>query len=101
MVCSTDSTFLLAARRHLTMNIYSTCYCTVHVYVVIHLCGSVFFFYSKSESVQGFLYHLFTYVLPVDSVIKNNLATFFACPKPEPRIPMSYVMVFFVFSKLR
>jgi hypothetical protein len=31
-----------------------------------------------------------------------NIATFFrACPKPGPGFPMSYVMVYFMFSELR
>ena len=39
---TTDSTFL--ASSQLTMTIHWTCYCTVHLYVAIHFCGSVWCF---------------------------------------------------------
>jgi len=50
----------------LSMSIHWHCYCTVHVYIVIHFCDSVFgLFLSGSESLQVF-YCLFIYVLPLE-----------------------------------
>jgi hypothetical protein len=35
----------------LTTGIYLLCYCTVHVYVVIHFCDSMWSFWNGGESV--------------------------------------------------
>ena len=93
--------------------------CLVHSYVIIHVCDSMWSFLSGSESVQV-LYHLIICVLPLeiqlsrgegwDPIYWFNPAHFLCLsqtrfglwclmPLSGPRLPMSHVLVFFVFSE--
>ena len=63
---------------------------------------------TDNESVQGFLYRLFIYIVVCDPDIKKGIGIPLtrltpqhccACPKPGHGFPMPYVVIFFVFGE--
>ena len=94
------------ANSQLTTNIHWTCYCTVHVYVVIHFCVDMWSFWIEANLCRLYSICLYMYclwrssyqegvvVIPLTGLALPCLC---ACPK---LIPVEYILpsLFKVFS---
>jgi hypothetical protein len=90
----------------LTMSIHWPCKCTVHVYIVILFCDSMWSFWVEANLCSFLVVCLYCrwrssyqerwVEITLTSLIPPH---FCACLKPGPGFPTSYVVVFFVFSE--
>jgi hypothetical protein len=94
------------------MRIYWPCYCTVHVYGVIHSCDSIWSYWVEASLCRFYIVCLYKYCRWRSSYQEGRVAIlltsltlphFYACPKPGLGFPMSYDMVppNFEFMELR
>ena len=111
-ISSVDTTyFTFLASCLFTTSIHWPCYCTVHVYLVIHFCDSMWSFWVAANLWRFFLLFVYICIVIGDPIIKREsdwiplispaLPHFCICPKPLPGFPRSYIMAFFLFIELR
>jgi hypothetical protein len=96
-------TQLFLANSRLTTSVYWPCYCTIHVYVVIHFCDSMWSFCVQTNLCRFVIVRLYIYCHwrfqlsreecwePVNRFIP---ATFSVCLKPGPGFQTKYAMDF-------